>query len=186
MIEILVEGYLRKENGILREAHSTVTAIIQDDLVIIVDTSSKEYRHRLLESLEQKGIDRHRVDIVVLTHAHADHISNLDLFPQAKILAHPLENLALAHCPVTDDELLSAGIRILHTPGHTAGSISVYVENEQCIIAGDALPTAENISKNLPPGICIDREMAIASMQKILSQAKCVIPGHGKEVHLPL
>ena len=63
MIEILVEGYLRKENGVLREAHSTVTAIIQDDLVIIVDTSSKEYRHRLLESLEQKGIDRHRVDI---------------------------------------------------------------------------------------------------------------------------
>ena len=50
MIRLLVEGFLRRENGQLLESHSTATAVIQDDFILLVDTSSKECRSKLLHS----------------------------------------------------------------------------------------------------------------------------------------
>ena len=97
---------------------------------------------------------------------------------------HPLENSDIPCRSVHDGEEIFPGIRILHTPGHTAGSISVLVENERCVITGDAIPTEDNLLKNLPPGISVDRDLAMASMQRILSIADSVVLGHGKRIDL--
>lgn len=184
MIRVLVEGYLRRENGQLLEAHSTVTTVIQDGFILLVDTSSKEYRNKLIDSLNNAEINAEDVDAVVLTHSHEDHTANLDLFPNAEVMMHPLEASDISHSPVYDNEEIFPGIRILHTPGHTAGSVSVFVENEHCVITGDAIPTESNILKNLPPGINIDRDLAMASMHRIMSMADWVIPGHGNSINL--
>ena len=184
MIRLLVEGFLRRENGQLLESHSTVTAVIQDDFILLVDTSSKECRSKLLNSLKNFGVKVEDVDAIVLTHSHEDHTANIDLFSNAKVMMHPLENSDIPCRRVHDGEEIFPGIRILHTPGHTAGSISVLVENERCVIAGDAIPTEDNLLKNLPPGISIDRDLAMTSMQRILSIADSVVLGHGKRIDL--
>lgn len=184
MISLLAEGFIKKENGRLLESHSTVTAFTQDDFILLVDTSSKEYRNKLINGLKRAGINAEDVDVLVLTHSHEDHTANIDLFPNAKVMMHPLEDSRIPCCHVQDNEEIFSGIRILHTPGHTAGSISVFVEDERCVIAGDAIPTEDNILKNLPPGINIDRDLAMASMHRILSLADSIIPGHGKKIDL--
>lgn len=184
MISLLVEGFLKKENGRLLEAHSTVTAVTSDDFILLVDTSSKEYRSRLLDGLKHAGIKAEDVDVLILTHSHDDHTANTDLFPNAEIMMHPLEESGIPCRRVHDNEEILPGIRILHTPGHTAGSISVLVEDERCVIAGDAIPTEDNILKNLPPGINIGRDLAMASMHRILSTADSIIPGHGRKIDL--
>lgn len=183
MINVVLVGSLRRERGILLEAHSTVTALIGERLTLI-DTSSKDNRQKLLESLKLKNIDPNDVDSLILTHTHEDHISNMDLFPNAEIFAHELEKPSFPFTPVKEGDEVFPGILVMHTPGHTSGSISILVEEERCIIAGDAIPTEDNVFKNVPPGLCINRELAVSSMQRILNNAESIIPGHGKRLYL--
>ena len=69
---------------------------------------------------------------------------------------------------------------MVHTPGHTPGSISVFVEaGLRYAIAGDALPTHENYLNWVPPGLNCDPDLALASMKEIVAFADIVVPGHG-------
>ncbi len=72
--------------------------------------------------------------------------------------------------------------KVLHTPGHTEGSIAVIIENKHCF-TGDTL---FNILPNsVYPPFADDREALLKSWEK-LKMLKCEIfyPGHGKEFSL--
>jgi glyoxylase-like metal-dependent hydrolase (beta-lactamase superfamily II) len=72
------------------------------------------------------------------------------------------------------------GVRMVHTPGHTPGSISVIVDaGEVFAIAGDAVPTEDNVRKWVPPGHHYDRGKAMGSMAMLVEMADVVVPGHG-------
>ncbi len=85
--------------------------------------------------------------------------------------------------PVKPDVLLKDsdkinGVTIIHTPGHTAGSVSVYIPGE-ALLVGDALRTTENGSLRLPP-MTLDLERAKESIRKISALSyPCLLPGHG-------
>jgi glyoxylase-like metal-dependent hydrolase (beta-lactamase superfamily II) len=65
------------------------------------------------------------------------------------------------------------------TPGHTSGSISVFVEGDRrYVMCGDAIPTRANYESMLPPAVHMDRKLALMSMDRILSWAEIVVPGH--------
>ena len=88
--------------------------------------------------------------------------------------------------PVKPDLLLKDsdkidGVTIIHTPGHTDGSVSVYIPGE-ALLVGDALRTTESGSLRLPP-MTLDLERAKESIRKIsgLSYA-CLLPGHGPPI----
>ncbi|MDH3364662.1 MAG: hypothetical protein OEM29_01440 [Thermoplasmata archaeon] len=67
----------------------------------------------------------------------------------------------------------------METPGHTAGSVTIIVEAEQrCAICGDAIPAKANYDAGVPPAIHTGRRLATHSMNRILSWAEIVIPGH--------
>jgi glyoxylase-like metal-dependent hydrolase (beta-lactamase superfamily II) len=46
------------------------------------------------------------------------------------------------------------------------------------VISGDALPTFGNFQKKVPPALHVDRDLAIASMQRIMALSDIVVPGH--------
>ena len=80
IVEVLCNGSIRKEGGMVLEAHSSSSLIRSDTWNIVVDTSSLEYRDKMLVALDRIGLDPGDVDIVVNTHLHRDHCSNNDLF----------------------------------------------------------------------------------------------------------
>ena len=88
--------------------------------------------------------------------------------------------------PVTPDVLLKDsdkidGVTIIHTPGHTEGSVSVYIPGETLLV-GDALRTTESGSLKLPP-MTLDMERAKESIRKISELSyTCLLPGHGPPV----
>jgi len=97
-----------------------------------------------------------------------------------------LMGLFIRLSPVKPDVLLKDsdkidGVTIIHTPGHTEGSISVYIPGE-ALLVGDALRTTESGSLRLPP-MTLDLERAKESIRKIsaLSYA-CLLPGHGPPI----
>jgi glyoxylase-like metal-dependent hydrolase (beta-lactamase superfamily II) len=84
---------------------------------------------------------------VLLTHHHHDHVAELDLVldrhPRAEVLIHELERDLLAGATGTMEpgapiECGALHIEPLHTPGHTAGMISLLV-NGTDLFTGDTL-----------------------------------------------
>lgn len=76
-------------------------------------------------------------------------------------------------CPVDrlvdDGERLSEGVRVISTPGHTPGHISLYIEDQGIFVAGDAT-AVENGCLILPnPQFTLDMSRALDSIRKMQS-----------------
>ncbi len=179
-VHLLVPGFIKRHQGIILEARSSSTLVKCPDHWIVVDTSTPDNRSQIGRALAELGIRPEEVDMVINTHSHFDHTGNNDLFPQALKLIHEDEGLSSGFKKVGEGELCPHVV-ILHTPGHTPGSLSVLVKAERrYVIAGDALPTKENYEKWVPPGLNYDPEIALASMRKIVENADIIVPGHGR------
>ena len=176
-VEVLCPGMIVRDGPAVLEARSTVTLVSRGDRRLLVDTSAPENRKMLTEALRSRGLAPSDIEMVVLTHAHGDHQGNLDLFPQAKVVAHRAEGGEL---DLEGEVIIWEGVRLVSTPGHTPGSISVLVEaDETYAIAGDAIPTEDNARKWVPPGHHYDRRKAMGSMEMLIEAADVVVPGHG-------
>ena len=178
-LDILAVGSLKRDGCTISDAHSTSTLIRTGERNIVVDTSSPYLRPAVKDSLKQLRILPKDVDTVVLTHTHCDHASNNDLFPKAKIYVREEEGFA-GGIAVTEDTELCGGVRLVHTPGHTDGSMSVFVDSDRrYAIAGDAVPLEDNLRKMMPPRVHTDPDLAVKSIKLIMSYADMIVPGHG-------
>lgn len=122
----------------------------------IVDTGVEDSADAIESSLSAAGLDWSAVAHLILTHQHGDHVGSaadvLERAPDA--IGHAgAEDIPAISVPreltaVSDgDEVF--GLRIVTTPGHTAGSISVLDEAGGLLVAGDAL-TTEGGAPGLP------------------------------------
>jgi hydroxyacylglutathione hydrolase len=98
----------------------------------------------LIEKADEYGLN---VTHVLLTHHHHDHVAELDSlterWPDAEVLIHPAERSLMDGAtgdldPDTELEIGGLTVRALHTPGHTAGMISLLVDGAD-VFTGDTL-----------------------------------------------
>lgn len=169
---------LRDDQGGILDARSSVTLIISGLIRIVVDTGLSGEEELIVKALAETGLSVEDIDIIVNTHSHPDHCGANHLFSSAR------------KAEVEDGETIAPGISILASPGHSEDSISVIVRGRfDCpdrsgnassviVIAGDALPTLNNFLKAVPPALHTDRDLAVASMKKIIEIADIVVPGH--------
>lgn len=186
-ITIIKPGILVRNNlGMILQASSTVTFISEDNHNIIVDSGLPGEGKKIISELSNLGFEIKDIDIVINTHLHGDHIGNNALFSKAKFIAHEKELPARLNNikVITEDYQVNENIKIIETPGHTPGSISVVLnspENSKTyVVSGDALPIKDNYTQWVPPGINYNPKIALASMKKIVDIADFVIPGHDK------
>ncbi|MFC5278097.1 MBL fold metallo-hydrolase [Halorubrum rubrum] len=91
-------------------------------------------------------LDEHDADLVGVfdTHAHADHVSGAaELAGRHGVpyYLHPKDALAIDATPVEDGQTLTVGsldIAVIHTPGHSEGSVSFDIDGT-ALITGDTL-----------------------------------------------
>lgn len=98
----------------------------------------------LIAKADQHGLN---VTHILLTHHHHDHVAELgaltERWPDAQVLIHPDERDLVegATGNLLPDEVLQIGglsVRALHTPGHTAGMLSLLVDGAE-LFTGDTL-----------------------------------------------
>jgi glyoxylase-like metal-dependent hydrolase (beta-lactamase superfamily II) len=74
-------------------------------------------------------------------------------------------------------------LRVLHTPGHTPGSVTFHAPGHDALFVGDALATDALINERRGPQICpfaADPDEALASLRNIEQvDAHWLLPGHG-------
>lgn len=165
---------------------------------------------RILEVLAKHALT---VKAIVSTHAHIDHVGGLRKMQQATgapVLMHGDDMELYRHLdvqaawigmrtpdPVSIDKFLREGdtlrwgrfeANVLHTPGHTPGSISLYLPPRQeteageasaKLLAGDTLFAGSIGRTDLPGG---SLEQILRSIQQkllILPDDTIVYPGHG-------
>jgi glyoxylase-like metal-dependent hydrolase (beta-lactamase superfamily II) len=151
-------------------------------------------------------IERHglTVRMIVITHAHIDHIGgaqklraqtgapvymheddrflsdNLDM--QAAWLGTETPENPGIDTPAREGDVLRAGsieAQVLHTPGHTPGSISLYFPLESKVIAGDTLFRGSIGRTDLPGGDMADIARSIRGKLYTMPENTIVFPGHG-------
>lgn len=184
-VEVIKPGILVRNNlGMILQASSTVTLIAAGKDNIIVDTALPSEGAQITRALSSRGLTPDDIGTVINTHLHADHIGNNGMFPRARFIAHAKEfPPRLPRVQIVEREMhICENVRIINTPGHSFGSISVVVEIPQesrtFVVAGDALPIKDNYLKWVPPGIHFDPDVALKSMERIVVIADIVIPGH--------
>lgn len=178
-VRVLCDGWLVREGGAVKDASSTVTLVESDAGVIVVDTGSPSCSDGLSRALSGLGVQPRVVRHVVNTHLHVDHCGSNDMFRDAVFYAHRLEDPPVGTRKISAEVELARGVRVVPTPGHTRGSVSVLVESDQrYAICGDAIPTKANYESHAPPAIHFDRALALRSMDMLLAWAQVVVPGH--------
>jgi glyoxylase-like metal-dependent hydrolase (beta-lactamase superfamily II) len=155
----------------------------------------------------QRILSKHhlRVKYIVATHAHIDHVGGIEKLKQAtgaavlmhqsdlplyKNLALQAEWLGVAAPGVTDvDQFLKEGdslrcgtlsLEVLHTPGHSPGSLSLHLPGEkQRILSGDTLFQGSIGRTDLWGGSMDEILRSIRTRLLIFPDETPVFPGHG-------
>jgi glyoxylase-like metal-dependent hydrolase (beta-lactamase superfamily II) len=175
----------------------TSEAMVVDPGDEIADILARLARHHL--TLKQ----------IVVTHAHIDHIggaAQLKRATGAPVLFHqadlPILGMLEAQAgwlgmPVPEkvaldqsaNDGLAAGIpglkaEVIHTPGHTPGSICLHFPKQELLLAGDTLFAGSVGRTDLPGGDARALLHSLHTRVMLLPERTLVVPGHGEETVL--
>lgn len=135
-----------------------------------------------------------RVQQIVITHRHGDHWARIDDVKAAlgaPVYCHEGDRdpyAAKVDGTLAHDEMIALGetsVRVIHTPGHTPGSICLLVPTRDgdVLISGDTLfPGGPGRSDS--PAALNEMVASIVSRLLVLDDATRVLPGHGDDTTL--
>ncbi|CAM4263665.1 MULTISPECIES: MBL fold metallo-hydrolase [Bacillus cereus group] len=177
-----------------------------DEMAVLIDTGFPGQFEDIQVEMERVGVSVDKLKVVILTHQDIDHIGSLpDVFENGvsdiKVYAHELDkpyiegdlpllkDVHVENPPkgkvsdtVIDGQELPycGGIRILHTPGHTPGHISLYLKRSKILVAGDSMYSVNGVLGGVHAPTTLNIMEAWQSLKKYLNlDIESVVCYHG-------
>ncbi|EEK45046.1 MULTISPECIES: MBL fold metallo-hydrolase [Bacillus] len=177
-----------------------------DEMAVLIDTGFPGQFEDIQVEMERVGVSVDKLKVVILTHQDIDHIGSLpDVFENGvsdiKVYAHELDkpyiegdlpllkDVHVENPPkgkvsdtVIDGQELPycGGIRILHTPGHTPGHISLYLKRSKILVAGDSMYSVNGVLGGVHAPTTLNIMEARQSLKKYLNlDIESVVCYHG-------
>ena len=159
-----------------------------DDEVIVIDPG--EHADAVLEAVGEREILA-----VICTHGHARHVAaavEVAERDEAPVALHRSDLLfwRLTYDDVDPEIEMAAGgrfdvsdvaLEVIHTPGHTPGSVSLYCEDLEVVFTGDTLAAIGPVPHEGEYPNFAGQLTAIGERLLDLPPATRVLPGHGEE-----
>jgi glyoxylase-like metal-dependent hydrolase (beta-lactamase superfamily II) len=177
--------------------------LLEDEDPIVVDTGTGTYSDATLEAIS-RIVPLRKVGRIVLTHCHYDHLGGAAAFQKAtggRIYLHEAEavpimsgdmTLAISDMfgekpgrldlqPLKTGQKLKSGsaeFEVLHTPGHSPGSIVLHDKETSSAVVGDTVFCDGGVGRwDLPGG---DLSQLISSLKRLEKLGlRNMYPGHG-------
>lgn len=176
------------------------TFLIDGPTRVLIDPGHKNLFTHVEQGLKQLGLSVRDIDLIICTHAHPDHIEAVQLFKDIPTLftlhkdewqwaatigkqmnaAFGIDMDALQpDFYLTEGNLSLDGLTldIIHTPGHSPGSATLYWPSQKALFTGD-LVFKEGVGRTDLPG---GNGSALKESIKRLAQldVEWLLPGHG-------
>ena len=200
--EIISGVYLIGGPGITSADDAAICLIDFTGDLVLIDAGAGKSSSQIVRNIEMLGLNPANLSCLILTHCHIDHIGSAPFFKKqygAKILIHELDAKAVesgdsrktaanwygtTFPPTAVDRKLigehetlkfgSEELHCLHTPGHTPGSISLYLDR-----GGKRILFGQDIHGPFHKDFDSDIEVWKKSMQTLLAlNADILCEGH--------
>lgn len=173
--------------------------VYDDNNALIIDPGGQA--NQIISFLQENNLS---AQAILLTHAHFDHIGGVDSlrndleldvylhYNEAEWLENPHLNRSAAfvgEAIVTKqaEHMLKPGVlqvgsftfEVLHTPGHSPGSVSFLFDKDEFVISGDVLFQQGIGRTDLPGGNMGQLQSSIRNHLYQLDDSYIVYPGHG-------
>lgn len=179
-------------------ANNCNTYLIDDKKKILVDPGHYHLFEHVSDGLSRLSLSPQDIDIVIITHTHPDHMEGIRVFTggSTMIAIHKAEmdfirsvaphyGEALGISDFEPDVLLQEGdleigdlgFQVIHTPGHSPGSICLYWTENKVLFAGDVVFNQGIGRTDLPGGNGQELKDSIKKIAKL--DLDYVLTGHG-------
>lgn len=182
------------------------TLLWDQDMAVLIDTGFPGQMEDLLVAIDKIGVALDNLQVVILTHQDIDHIGNLPDILQIngsnmKVYAHKLDKPYIqGDLPLLKDGHIAnppkgrvdetlhdgqelpycGGIRVIHTPGHTSGHISLYLRKSKTLVAGDSMYSVNGVLQGVHLPTTLNVEVARQSLKKYIDlDIESVVCYHG-------
>jgi glyoxylase-like metal-dependent hydrolase (beta-lactamase superfamily II) len=147
------------------------------DVNTLIDTGSDDYILNEISNTHT-GVGKKPVDVIILTHNHFDHVGGTMSIKEkysttvyANIKTNNMVDKILKDNDVI--RLADREFQVIHSPGHSTDSISLYCEKEQILFSGDTTLFIRDTNSSYTQ----DYFETMKKLSKL--KIKVIYPGHG-------